>query len=139
MNTQKIEGQLSRINDLLEQICAKLGIEITSVIPATDHLAKPTKPTPAQLRNSRAVEFANKHDRLQFLKATKERINDILEIRKHEPGWYPDFTPQSFKFFSKFRNSSAPFYQQLRKDTELFARAVTEEGKRLIEKFEAIC
>jgi hypothetical protein len=136
MNTLKIEAQLHRINDLLEQICAKLGIELT-VAPLTDVVVKPGKPTAAQLRNSRAVEFANKHDRLQFLKVIKGRIGDILEKRKYSPGWHPEFTPQSFKFFGKFRNASAPFYHQLRKDNELFARAVTEEGKRLIEKFEA--
>ncbi|MBS1502509.1 MAG: hypothetical protein JST32_10635 [Bacteroidetes bacterium] len=138
MNTLKIEAQLSRINNLLEQIAAKLGIEITTETAVKDARVKPSKPTAAQLRDSRAVEFANKHDRRQFLKVIKEKINDILEIRKHNPGWHPEFTPQSFKFFSKFRNSSGPFYQQLKKDNELFAEAVTEEGRRLIEKSEAI-
>lgn len=133
-----IEEKLDRIIELLEGIDKKivgesagLGKENFSEIENI----KAFKPIPAQLRNQRVVEMANRMDRKSFLKIYKRDILEILEIHKTNPDFYPVFQPQSLGWFAKFKNPHSPFYIQLKKDTVRYCDGVTQELRRMIDNF----
>ena len=131
-----IEEKLGQVILLLKSIEAKLqGTTMEDeILPVTRE--KPSKPTPTQLKNQRVVEVANHMDRNMFLKFCRKNIEDIIERQKKDPNWTIEFKPQSLKlnWFARFKNPNAPFYIKLRKETEEYGRAVTLEGRALIER-----
>jgi hypothetical protein len=132
----ELENKLDRIIELLEKIESKISGNTVTEPTLTEIIKiKNSKPTGLQLKNQRAVEFANRQDSKQYLKTLKREIDRILEIQKSQPTWYPEFNPQSLKWFSKnFKNPNAPFYIKLKKEVEQFAQAVTNQGKHLIDQ-----
>jgi hypothetical protein len=131
----ELENKLDRLVELLEKIESKIsGNLITEPAPIAIVKIKNSKPPALQLKNKSAIEFANRHDSKQYLKILKRDIERILEIQKVQPTWYPEFNPQSLKWFSKnFKNPNTSFYINLKKEVEQFAQIVTNQGKFLID------
>ncbi|MBE9599990.1 hypothetical protein [Pedobacter sp. MC2016-24] len=100
----KLDEKLDLIIELLREINQKLGGDLPTPKPDKVKVIRARKPTEEQLRNQRTVEWATKSDRRSFLKAWKRDLPKILEIQRHKPNFYPEFEPQTLKWFSKFRN-----------------------------------
>jgi hypothetical protein len=45
------------------------------------------------LKFKHMIEFAASMDRTHFLSAVRKRAAEVMEIRKHQPGWTFNFTP----------------------------------------------
>jgi len=126
----ELESKLDRIIALLEKIESKIsGNAVMEPTPTAIIKTKNSKPTALQLKNQRAVEFANRQDSKQYLKTLKREIERILEIQKSQPTWYPEFNPQSLKWFSKnFKNPNSPFYINLKKKLNSSRRLLPTRG-----------
>lgn len=95
-----MEEELDRIIELLEKIYSALPQTLLQTEPIAEEITpihKNVKPTQSQLRDKRMVEMVAHSDRNSFMSVWKKRINDLVEIRKTKPGFYPVFQTQALK------------------------------------------
>jgi hypothetical protein len=129
-----IEAQLDQIIELLTRIDAKLS-------PASEpemlviEVVIPPKPTKAMLKFKHMIEFAASMDRIHFLSAVRKRAAEVMEIRKHQPGWAFNFTPQfTPKIDEKIQKTGAQFYKDLKTWSENYVSAVETEGEKTLQR-----
>lgn len=134
----KTEEKLDRIIELLEKIYAalpKTDVQAEPIAAEIIPAVKPVKPTPAQLRDKRMVEMVARADRNSFTRAWKQGINDLIEIRKSKPDFFPIFKTQALKWFDNhFKKPNHPFYIQLKNETLAYCDAVTKEAQKKFEQ-----
>ncbi len=124
-----IEEKLDQVIELLTRIDAKLSPKSEPETPVAELVIQP-KPTKAMLKFQHMIEFAASMDRTHFLSAVRKRAPEVMEIRKHQPGWGFSFTPQfTPKIDEKIQKTGAQFYKDLKTWSENYARAVEAEGE----------
>jgi hypothetical protein len=133
-----MEEKLDRIIELLEKIYSALPQTLLQTEPIAEEITtihKNVKPMPSQLRDKRMVEMVAHSDRNSFMSVWKKGINDLIEIRKTKPGFYPVFQTQALKWFDNhFKKPNHPFYIQLKKETIAYCEAVTKEAQKKFDK-----
>jgi hypothetical protein len=127
-----MEEKLDQIIALLTRIDAKLS---PTPEPEKPIIPIPAKPTKAMLKFQHMIEFAASMDRTHFLSAVRKRAQEVMEIRKQQPGWGFSFTPQfTPKIDEKIQKTGAQFYKDLKTWSENYARTVEAEGEKTLQR-----
>ena len=134
----ELDVKLDLIIELLKEINQKLDGQFPVNKLNKINSSKILKPTEEQIRNKRLVELATKSDRKSFLNAWKRDLSVVIELQKHDPNFYPEFEPQTLKWFTKFKNPNSMFYQQLKLETLAFCKGVTLEMRQIIDNYREV-
>jgi hypothetical protein len=130
-----IESKLDEIIDLLNRIVALLQPQTESFVPAIEAVVPASKPTKSQLDFKRMIEFAARMDRTHFFSAIRKQAMELMKKRQQEPGWRLSFTPQfTPKIDEKIQKTGAQFYKDLKIWSEKYARAVENEGEKVLQR-----
>ncbi|MBK0379320.1 hypothetical protein [Mucilaginibacter segetis] len=128
-----LDAKLDEIIARLARIEAHLGIATTVV--ETELVTIPTKPTKAMLHFKHMMEFASDMDRKFFFSAIRKRAPEMLELRKKDPRFRLSFRPQMLpKIDEKIQKTGAQFYKDLKVQILAHAKAVEEEGEKVLDR-----